>query len=206
MSSPYDVSQTQKYKPFNSKDGGIKIFTGDVVDNEDPEKLCRIKVSFPHLIEGAKEDLPWMYPLYPIGLGQSSKLSYFSVPEKGSKVMCIFPEGEIYFGYYVFHTRDEQSKPEIFLANYPFRYGFIDNKNYVMIDKKEDSWTMQWADVNIFINDGTITVTAAKNINLIAGENITMKAKKISGDAGSSISLKSSSFSGKFSSVKWSKG
>lgn len=195
--SAFDMSQVSRYKPFFGKDGGVRLFTGTVVDNEDPDKMCRIKVTFPHLLEGGKEDLPWMYPLFPATLGQSTKLSHFAVPENGSTVMCIFPEGSIYFGYYAWHTRDKESIPEIFKTNYPKRYGFIDNKNYLMIDKKVDSLTVQWADVNIHIQDGTITVKATNNINLIAGKSITMKAKD-------DITMEAKNFKGKFSKVAWS--
>lgn len=227
--SAFDISTlAAKTKPFNSQDGGMKILKGTVVDNVDPDKMERIKVSIPDLLEGDKDGLPWLYALHPAGLGQSDKLSHFCVPEIGTGVFCIFPEGSMYFGYYVWHTRDKQSIPEVFKTNYPERYGWMDsNENSHVVDKKDKTITNTFADKGVAKYDsknkkseytdpfGSLVQIDRGSQKLhaefsgvtfdIEGGNLTINAPgTITIKSGSSMTLQGSSFGGKFGSVKWS--
>jgi hypothetical protein len=134
--SVFDTSTFRPYKPFTSAEGGTRYFEGIVVDNNDPKKRCRLKVSIIGLLEG-KKALPWMYPLTPSGMGQSSTTGEVNIPEIGTPITCLFPFGSIYIGFYAWNTKNDTAVPDVFKTNYPDRYGSVDSTGYSrVVDKK----------------------------------------------------------------------
>lgn len=76
-------------------------YVGIVVDNQDPDKLGRIKVKVPNMIETASDDrLPWVYPYRPASTGGSPSSGSHAVPEKFSQVYVTFPTGDPYSAFY----------------------------------------------------------------------------------------------------------
>ena len=70
---------------------------GTVVDNADPEKLGRVRVSIPGLI--GDEGSGWAFPLWP-GAGGKQR-GMFSPPPKGADVGILFHMGDIEHPYYL---------------------------------------------------------------------------------------------------------
>jgi len=148
------LSSFETYKPFGA---GFKMFQAKVIGNADDMLLGRIKCSIPDLLEGEDENkLPWIYPLYPAGLGQGPLTSSFCVPEKDSYVIVISPECSIYKMYYVWQKTDRKNRKMDFLSEYPDRYGWIDSmENKLIINKNQDVNTIEAraADGALFVHD-----------------------------------------------------
>lgn len=114
---------------------------GEVIDNEDPKKLGRVKLKIKGLIEGDRENIPWTYPRNPNLHGGTSKASGHHVPEIGSNLVVEFPHGNIYQAYYksTWHSADNFVK-KTFDTNYPHKYGWQDaGKNAFTQDKIDGS-------------------------------------------------------------------
>jgi len=151
------LSTFKVYKPFGD---GFKLFQARVVSNEDTRLLGRIKVSIPDLLPwDDKEKLPWIYPLYPAGLGEGPLTSQFAVPEEDSQVVVLWPAGSIYFGFYAWHTTDRLNRMQDFHSEYPQRYGWQDSReNKEIVNKDEDVNTIEHR-----YADGTLKVQDSKN-------------------------------------------
>lgn len=81
----------------NKLDG---FYNGTVVDNVDPDRLSRIRVSIPCLTEGIESDLlPWYSIANPVNASPNSKAS---IPPLGSEVKVEFPTNDIYNGIVVY--------------------------------------------------------------------------------------------------------
>ena len=120
---------------------------GKVVFNEDPKKLGRVKCAVPNVFESSDpEELPWVYPKNPYGLGGSLTSSSFSVPEVGSELWVSFPNKDIYFPVYEGYLQSELTHQPLFDTNYPNSYGFLDpTGTYLMVDKTAKSVTARHA-------------------------------------------------------------
>jgi len=66
------------------------LYIGQVVDRADPERLGRVRVRIPGLIEPASA---WAFPLGTVG-GGSDRRGFFAVPENGADVGILFHQGD----------------------------------------------------------------------------------------------------------------
>jgi len=66
------------------------LYIGQVVDRADPERLGRVRVRIPGLIEPASA---WAFPLGTVG-GGSDRRGFFAVPEHGADVGILFHQGD----------------------------------------------------------------------------------------------------------------
>jgi uncharacterized protein involved in type VI secretion and phage assembly len=73
------------------------LHIGHVVDRVDPERLGRVRVRIPGLIEPASA---WAFPLGTVG-GGSDRRGFFAVPEKDAEVGVLFHQGDVDAPYYV---------------------------------------------------------------------------------------------------------
>ncbi len=73
------------------------LYIGQVVDQEDPEGLGRVRVKIPGLVEPASA---WAFPLGTVG-GGSDRRGFFAVPEKGAEVGVLFHQGDVDHPYYL---------------------------------------------------------------------------------------------------------
>lgn len=159
------LSSVHKYSPFGgSATSGWRPLWGKVISNEDPKMLGRVKVAFKELMpwseregkEAGKEVLPWIYPLYPAGLGQGPLSTYFCVPEEETFVLCVFPYNSIYMGYYIGHTTDRLRRQVDFLSEYPERYGWQDSQENKRITNKDpdvNTIEQRYADSGLSVYD-----------------------------------------------------
>jgi len=120
---------------------------GEVIDNNDPEKLGRVKVKIKGMLEGDTENLPWVYPNNPNGHGGSNKSAHHKVPKVGSNLMIEFREGNIYAPMYTgtAHSKNNFARKK-FEKNYPNTYGWQDaGGNSLVHDEIEG--TMEYSHV-----------------------------------------------------------
>jgi uncharacterized protein involved in type VI secretion and phage assembly len=73
------------------------LYIGHVVDHADPEKLGRVRVRIPGLVEPASA---WAFPLGTVG-GGSDRRGFFAVPEQGAEVGVLFHQGDVDHPYYL---------------------------------------------------------------------------------------------------------
>lgn len=171
------------------------IYEGEVVANDDPLKLCRVKVSIPELFgDLTTENIPWAVQRRGIDLGSSDKTSLFIVPRVGTKVNVRFAAGDIYSPVYESEDVKSNSVPEIFKENYPTRYGRIDEKgNYWLFDLTDDEY-------RIFVN-GEMFLTVKENKLDDIKQSWTVKVGEdlkvtVRGDAARSVGISDSEIIG----------
>jgi len=73
------------------------LHIGQVIDRADPERLGRVRVRIPGLIEPASA---WAFPLGTAG-GGSDRRGFFAVPELGAEVGVLFHRGDADRPYYL---------------------------------------------------------------------------------------------------------
>lgn len=84
----------EKFRPTK------QIYQGQVVANDDPKTLGRVKVEIPGLTQGINKDsLPWYHVMQPAGLGASTySWTTFAIPQINTMVLVMFPSEDIYSG------------------------------------------------------------------------------------------------------------
>jgi len=99
----------------------VGMYRGQVLDNDDPDKLGRIKVNLFGLTDGIDaEDLPWAVPAMPLFAGAGSGFGYFAVPKIGTYVFVFFEASDIYQPIYFAEATDGiHGLPTERLTNYP---------------------------------------------------------------------------------------
>lgn len=113
-------------------------YWGEVVDDQDPEKLGRIRVKSEIFQDIPDSDLPWCLPVLP-GFPGSKNTGTFWVPEVGAEVMIYFPFHDPHLPAYYgrLHTQAKWIHNR-FRQNYPKRYGWQDeNGNFFLVDKQD---------------------------------------------------------------------
>lgn len=94
----------------------VKLYTGKVVDVEDPDEKSKIKVRLLPEMKDAQEDhLPWVYPFLVDSMTKDTYSHYF--PEVDSLVWCFFTSESFHTGYYI---------PSVFLEDV-FDYSAIED-------------------------------------------------------------------------------
>ena len=135
-------------KPLNaflkeSTDPATQSYLGMVEDNEDPEKLGRLRVRIGLFEDYATEELPWACPT--LGThGNSSSAGGLNVPEKGSQVRIYFPSHDLTAPYYMGAELNNLNKTTFFDDDYPNTYGYKDSRgNFMKINKARDTVQFQ---------------------------------------------------------------
>jgi uncharacterized protein involved in type VI secretion and phage assembly len=75
----------------------LGMFVGYVTHRSDPEKLGRVRVCIPGLLEPYSS---WAWPLGTVG-GGSKNRGFFAVPEEGAEVAVFFNQGDVDEPYYL---------------------------------------------------------------------------------------------------------
>ena len=135
-------------KPLNaflkeSTDPATQSYLGMVEDNEDPEKLGRLRVRIGLFEDYATEELPWACPT--LGThGNSSSAGGLNVPEKGSQVRIYFPSHDLTAPYSMGAELNNLNKTTFFDDDYPNTYGYKDSRgNFMKINKARDTVQFQ---------------------------------------------------------------
>ena len=167
-------------------------YIGKVLDNEDPDKKGRIKVSIPNLFEGEAENLPWVYAC---NSGGSDFIS-LNIPEVDSFVIVCFPHNDIYFPIYKGSVLNEiDSDLE---EDYPMSYGMVDSiGNKFLVNKTSGEIKIihkEGTEITIEGN-GAVSVTTSSDITL-EGDNVNIESSgeaTFEGIGGTNLGVGSSS-------------
>lgn len=96
-------------------------FQGKVVDNNDPDKLGRIKVEVPNVYQGDKSLFPWVHRK------ESGNNGEFSVPPLNTIVEISFPDRDLYNPTYCGRYLKAGKIDSVFEEDYPNTYGYVDD-------------------------------------------------------------------------------
>ncbi|HEY4180788.1 MAG TPA: phage baseplate assembly protein V [Kofleriaceae bacterium] len=78
-------AETEVYRVFEP-------VIGLVTDNQDPQKLGRVKVKYPVMKGDGAEDTSWWTPIIMLGAGKNR--GWFFIPEKDDEVLVMFEQGD----------------------------------------------------------------------------------------------------------------
>lgn len=149
------------------------VVLGVVTNNQDPDKLGRVKVRFPWL--GDSDESAWARLATPMAGNQRGL--YF-LPEVDDEVLVVFEHGDLRFPYILGGLWGGKDKPPIDNS---------DGKNNIRLIRSRSGHTIRLNDTDgqetIEIIDKTqknkITIDTAKNtISIIADKDITLSAPK----------------------------
>lgn len=137
-------------------------YIGRVVDNNDPKKEGRIKVSVFSLFDNLEsENIPWAYPSTNITGGSYSGGGFLSIPKIGSTVRVQFEKGNIYKPYWYFqegvsdHLKRKLSD-EFYLEAHSLIYD--QETNTYLYKTKEDGFVFKNAENSIIIKEGSVKI------------------------------------------------
>jgi hypothetical protein len=137
---------------------------GVVVDNEDPEKLGRVKVEIKGLIEGAPDDLPWCIP-------STLDAKTMDVPKVGDELIIEFPYNDIYAPFYGGGWHNANTKADGFDEDYPNTFGFIKDNISLLLNDKAKKGEFTVGDFKVTIkDDGSIEMSATDFVALLSGK------------------------------------
>lgn len=178
-------------KPFGDviqqdEDPLKKSYTGIVVDNNDPEKLSRVKVHIDGLWDHlTTEQLDWARPKRDCFLGGSPNSTNHYIPEVGSEVRVTFPNGDERDPQYEGVEVNEANKCTVFDEDYPDTYGKKDSVgNITMTNKKTKITVHKFASGTSIQSDpdGSVSLYTSDNLTYIrlGGDGkITIKGAKV---------------------------
>jgi hypothetical protein len=147
---------------------------GEVVDNNDPKKLGRVKVTIAGLLEGDAASLPWVMMENSTGFGGNGTDSSFIVPLVGSKLNIHFMYDDIYFPVYRGFYQSANTHQSAFDSNYPNKFGIVSGETKLVIDRNENTVSIETANgVKINISSaGDLTIEGPTKIKIDAPEVI----------------------------------
>lgn len=150
---------------------------GTVVDNIDPEKLGRIKVTIPGVMEGTADQLPWVRRKNDTTFcGDDAE--FFDVPSIGSIV-------EVKWNYdkqtpmYSGAPYSKRHTSEVFTNNYPYEGGIRFGRCVIKMDKATNLLTINNGNCFLQMDPlGNITLTCEGNMDLTSSRDLTITAPK----------------------------
>lgn len=174
------------------------IVVGDVVDNNDPEKLLRIRVRVPLVHRDVTDgNLPWARPITLAAVsGMTGTSGAIAIPAKGSKVALIFTDESLYNACYLGSMADTETLPDELLEGYPDSYGWIDSGgNLVFVNTKTKEMKLVHVSGSKFFikQDGAIDIVSAAKINVSSQTDIEiLAANSVRIHGGPSIDVRAS--------------
>src|SRR5262245_46024852 len=131
-------------------------YRGEVVDNDDPDSLGRIKVKVPRLAHD--EELGWALPAFPYG--GTSEQGFFAVPDVGASVWVEFEAGDLSYPIWTGTWYGDNEIPES--ADFNKKVWKTSTGHKIVLD--DDANTLEITDTN----DNTIVMEQSK-ITMNAG-------------------------------------
>lgn len=165
------------------------VVVGVVTNNQDPEKLGRVKVKFPWLpkINGAEIESFWAR-LAVIGGGKERGMLY--MPEVDDEVLVVFEHGDINMPYIIGGLWNKKDTPPDGRSAEMVAAGKVEQRvirsrsgHLILLDDKEGEEQIVIQDKtkknSIVINtkDNAMTLSCQKDFTIEAGGNFTVKAK-----------------------------
>lgn len=146
------------------------IYLGVVVDDDDSgEKnpyTCRIRVRIPMLYDGwDDQDIPWAVPSILAMQGATNISGTQFVPQKGSEVGIMFPEGSVYKPVWVGSRVNDESHLQEMEHNYPRRMVTrFKNMALLVVDIQDNIVYLR--------NPGTVKLYVEGNVELEVKGNV----------------------------------
>ena len=107
-----------------------KYYRAKVVDNKDPLKIGRARVTIDGIYPEGKNDLlPWVSRL-------TDNLKTFEAPEVGDELCVIFPFDDVYHPFYIGHWSTGTKGIEYLQDDYPNTFGFVYENLKARFNKK----------------------------------------------------------------------
>jgi len=171
-------------------------FIGKVVDNNDPKKLKRVRVTIPKIFDGyAQSDLPWAIPNANGGQGAQVGINDMCVPSIGSLIYIIFQQGKTQYPMYSGTLTAESGLVPELEVNYPTRRGFKTASGLLVFDDattKELQILHSSGSKYDFDASGNLTVTIHNNLvenvsgtcNITVTGSATIKGANVTVDGG----------------------
>lgn len=171
------VSTTERLLVKNYHKPGTDMQLAQVIDNDDPAGLGRVKVKFKW--ECLTNDITeWLRIISPsAGTGdRGNNRGYFAIPEIGDQVMIGFEEGNIACPVVmgsIYHRSNVDSSPQIknHLKSLTTRSGHL-----IEFDDSESSQGIKITDIN---NNIIHIDTKGNNITITAMENMSLNCKNM---------------------------
>lgn len=143
-----------------------------VVDNNDPDRLCRVRARVPRIFDHLKDsELPWSIPIFHpkeglFGGNKQNRSGVSYVPKRGHKIALYFPTGDPSISSYSGVPIDMENKLPEMEVNYPNRivmklaYGM-----FMIIDTKTHEI--------FFNNNGDFNFTVLGDVDMTVNGNMT---------------------------------
>jgi hypothetical protein len=135
-------------KPFtplfkDQRDPTTMSYLGLVEDNNDPEKLGRVRVRVAPYADLNTDELPWASPMLG-SYGNISTAGGLNIPELGAQVRVSFPNRDFTAPYYSGAELNELNRTTFFDDNYPNTYGYKDSTgNFIKVNKETGTIQIQ---------------------------------------------------------------
>lgn len=164
----------------------VQKYTAIVVDDDDPEKLQRIKARVPHMHRNVKDkQLPWIMRQNGHQTNAKDGVGHVQVPPKGSKVYVHMEEDDPHNGYYsgTPPTKDVMKDHELTQkeADYPHSYGQVDqagNKTQTNTSTNQVVYTHKSGATISIAGDGKMSFYSPTGFDFGTKGTFTMKARK----------------------------
>lgn len=144
------------------QDKYAQSYVGDVIENNDPEKLNRIKVYIELWDYMTTDEMPWVKPAGSGMTGSSSSNYVHEIPEIGSQVRVSFPSHNPDDPQYSGMEVTTENKGGIFDEDYPNTYGRKDSAGNITMTNKRTGITVykhhSGTDIQLE-KDGAVTLT-----------------------------------------------
>ena len=186
------------------------LFTGVVTNNQDPDKAGRVKLKFPQIAQDAESN--WA----PVsGAGAGNQRGVWILPEVNDEVLVGFLHGDINYPVVLGGLWNGKDKPPddtptggtVDVRTWKTRAGHIvrltdksGQEKIEIIDKTANN------SITIDSKQNTLTILAAKDINIEAKGNVTIKGVNVKLEASAKLEAKGSVFQGEAQSQLTLKG
>lgn len=164
--SPIETMNDFIDRDFDSLDADVDIYTGIVVNNNDPDKQgkCQIRVYGVFGDEVPNSDLPWALPDFGF---VGSSVGSFVVPPNGALVKVYFDRGDIYLPHYTTKAVNINSQPTQKDIDYPDNMVMYetDDGDYFTVNRKTKETTFNHnSGTKVLIKeDGSVEIDVVKN-------------------------------------------
>lgn len=137
-------------------------YRGQVVDNEDPLNLGRIKATVPRIAR--EEELGWALPAFPYG--GASEQGFFALPEVDATVWIEFEEGNLSYPIWTGTWYGDGEIPES--ADFNKKIWKTSSGHKIVFD--DDAKTLEVTDANgntLTMDDSTIKIDAGSATKIV---------------------------------------
>lgn len=176
--SPFQTMTKFLDTPQKEYFGGL--FSGIVVDNNDPDKQGKCKIRVYGIFENAIPDdhLPWALPDFSF-IG--SKVGSFIVPPNGAIVKVYFDSGDIYLPHYTTKAVKADSLPTQKDIDYPNNMVMFetDEGDYLTVNRKSKITTYKHNSGTIITieKDGIVKIDCKNKLEIDSGGNMIINSK-----------------------------